>query len=314
MGGFVATSELFDSCVARRQAMGLSRAEAERLCRSQEPSDLVLYRPPFVTPSVASEQTREGAQKPSESTSDEQGDTDPLGESAAFMGPSRDRSRSTGRDLTPGTVPAWRDGRTEAHVWAKEMVRVGQRPPFNREGWVEHATRMGLHPDGIREGWDYIERVFSKKYESRYDHVVASLKQVLGEGDPYSGGPPPYGGYYASFGHSLKVRMRGSDSGPGFPFHTKAAEKVYQAARKIIAKDRYIDAEGAYRQALGQTGVNVFEMTPEDDALMGIALHWELSGKDAFPEPPKIPTQRATGDMKGTQIGFGRELAPMGAP
>jgi len=312
--GLVETSALYKSCVKRREAMGLSSAEAERLCLDQEPSEPVLYRPPFVTPSTATEQAREGAQDGPESPSGEPGDTDPLGESAAFMGPSRGHSRWMGRDLTPGTVPAQRDPRTEAHIWAKEMVRVGQRPPFNRDGWDEHATRMGLSPQSINQGWDYINSVFSQTYEREHGRVVESLKRVLGE-DPWSGGPPRYGGYYASYGHALKVRMRGSDEGPGFPFHTKAAEKVYQAARKIIAKDKNIDAEGAYREALGKVGVNVFDMTPEDDALMGIALHWEISGKEAFPEPPKIPSQvRSTGGLKGTQIGLGRELSPRGAP
>ena len=51
-------------------------------------------------------------------------------------------SRWGGRDLTPGFVPGDRDPRTEAHIWAKEVVRVGQRPPFQLDAWAEHARRM----------------------------------------------------------------------------------------------------------------------------------------------------------------------------
>jgi hypothetical protein len=316
MAGLIEISALFKNCARRRGLSGVSSAEAERRCQDDEPSPMPLYRPPFVTPSAGSaEQAPEGPQEPRRGPDDEGEDTDPLGESAAFMGPSRSHSRWMGRNLTPGTVPAWRDPRTEAHIWADEMTRVGQRPPFNRDGWVEHATRMGLSPDGIEQGWDYIERVFSKKYEERrLARVVEELKGLLGEGDPWSGGPPPYGGYYATFPHRLKMKTP-QGSAPSFPFHTKAAEKVYAAAVKIIARDPGIDAEGAYRQAMGKVGVNPFEMTPEDEAIMGIALHWEITGKEARPEPPRVSSQgRPTSGMKGTQISYGREIMPRGAP
>jgi len=313
MAELVEVSELFRGCVKRREAMGLSNAEAERLCHDAEdpePSDPVMYQPPFVTPAG---EDQEGPQEPSGEPDEAEGGSDSLEELAGLSGRAT-RSRWRGRDLTPGTVPAWRDPRTEAHVWAKEMVRVGQRPPFNQAGWVEHATRMGLSPDGIQNGWDYIHTVFSQTYEKRREQAVESAGGVLGEGDPWSGGPPPYGGYYATFPHELKVKMP-QGSGRSFPFHTKAAQQVYAAARKIIAKNPNIDAEGAYRQAMGEVGVNVFEMTPEDDAIMGIALHWEIVGKEAKPEPPQVSTQgRPTSGLKGTQIGYGREISPRGAP
>jgi len=188
--------------------------------------------------------------------------------------------------------------RTEAHLWASEMRAVGQFPVTNRQEWEVHAERMGFFsPDSKAEGWDYIERVFNK----RRDHVVAELREVL----EFSG--KPYGGY--SF-----VYPNLDQGDPSWPWRTEEAKAVFAAAEKIVRKNPNIDIEELFDLALGKSKISTYELTPEDDALMGMALQWLIMGKDARPEAPRIAVSRNPFGMKGTQQGGDRYVAPRGAP
>ena len=208
-------------------------------------------------------------------------------------------SRWGGKDLTPGFVPGMRNARTEAHLWATEMASIGQYPVKDRGAWEVHADRMGLTPDQWVEGWDYIERVYNQKRV----HVVASLEAVM----EFKG--QPYGGYSIAY-PNLDTRAHAS-----WPWRTKEAEAVYDAAVEIMKKTPgLLMIEELYERALAAAKISTWEMTPEDDALMSMALQWLIVGKDAEPEPPKVPTSRNAYGMKGTQTGGGRYVSARGAP
>ena len=186
------------------------------------------------------------------------------------------QSRWGGKDLTPGYVPGIRNARTEAHVWASEVAAAGQRPVKDRQAWEVHAERMGLTPEQWAEGWSYIERVFNK----RHDHVVADLESV------FEGRAQPYGGY------SIAYPNKGQNDA-SWPWRTKEAAKVYDSAVEIIrTHPQMLQIEELYELALAKAKISVYELTPEDDALMGMALQWLIVGKDAQPEPPKVARQR----------------------
>jgi len=304
----VEVGDLFRDCVRRREALGLPRAEAERFCR--QPTDLTPGSP------QAGGSASGGAPAPLEACEPSGGTRSRSERAKGVRGRSEARigqvgrgySRWMGRDLTPGFVPGDRDAQAEARVWAREMLRVGQRPPFNREGWEEHARRMGMSPDQVETGWIYIATDFSQKAE-QCDRAVASLRKALGE----SSTKWPAKGYNMPLPGSYKVRSTGP-GGASFPFYTKAGEKVFRAAQNIIAGDPDIGIDDVYQLALARAGVGGFELTPEDDAIMGIAIQWEITRKGAPKEPPTLPDNRAASGWKGTQIGYGREMAPRGAP
>jgi hypothetical protein len=209
------------------------------------------------------------------------------------------QSRWGGKNLTPGTVRADRNVRTEAHLWASEVAANGQVPVKDRQAWEVHADRMGFAPDAWAEGWDYIERVFNK----RRGHVVADLEHV------FEFKSQPYGGYSIAY-PNLDTQQHAS-----WPWRTKEAALVYEKAVEIIGKaPELLMIEELYEQALAAAKVSVYELTPEDDALMGMALQWLIVGKDAEPEPPKVPTSRNAYGMKGTQRAQGHYVPARGAP
>jgi len=215
-------------------------------------------------------------------------------------------SRWGGKDLTPGFVPPMKNARTEAHLWASEMAATGQYPVRDRIAWEVHADRMGLWPEQWEEGWDYIERIFNKR---RIDHVVAELRAVF----EFSG--QPYGGYNIAYPRiGLPVMPKYGQNSASWPWRTKEAEKVYQMAELIIAETPGLTIEELYERAMAKAKVSVYELTPEDDALMGMALVWLITGKEAKPEPPKVAVARNAYGMKGTQKSQGHYVPAMGAP
>jgi hypothetical protein len=297
----VEIGEVFQDCLRQKAAQGIPPEQAKQVC--SEPSSFqwpgTMARPAATEAPESPPPPREGKATPKTGKSLRKA-VEQLG--VAIGG----GSRWGGRDLTPGFVPYGPDPRTEAHIWAKEMVRVGQRPPFQLEAWAEHARRMGLDPKQAAKGWSYIEKVFSKRYERS---PAEKAREVLGEFATNK-----WSGYYMQPPHEFKVRMQGSQP-KSWPWATKEAEAVYEAAKKFIAAHPDASIEQAFEVGLAKAKVSMFELTPEDDAIMGIALQWEIQGKEAQPEPPEIPTNRTAGGTKGRQIaGSGHLLNPMGSP
>lgn len=272
----VELSDLFDDCVRRRVAAGTSRAEAERLC--DKPS-WPTHRPPY---------SSEAAGGPSKA-----------GLAVGGLGVEDLRKRRSealvrppkrgGVGLGSPVAPLGPDTRTEAHVWAREKVRTGHRPPFDKPDWEETARRRGMGPDEIAAGWRYIVDVFSKKLEQTRDHVVAAIERGLGEYfDRRIGG----------YSIVMPQATRAADEPPVYPFQSQAAKTVYTAARKIAAKDSGSSIKSVYDRALKATGVG--KLSKGDKAMMDLAISWELSGKDPQPEPPPVGKQRSYAGMKGT--------------
>jgi hypothetical protein len=154
----------------------------------------------------------------------------------------------------------------------------------------------------MEQGWRFIQGTFEA-----YVHVVAEARKIF----EFSG--QPYGGYYLQVPHEFKVKMPQIGRGdPSWPWRTKEAARVYDTAVKLVRKYKNLDLLKLYELALRYSKVSMYELTPEDDAIFGIALQWLLSGKEAVPQAPDIPTQRSAYGMKGTQIARG--IAPRGAP
>lgn len=207
-------------------------------------------------------------------------------------------SRWGGRNLTPGFVPGGLDPRAEAELWAKEVSRNGQRPVTDQGAWEVHAARMGLTPDQIDQGWRYIETVFNRRLRphGRMESVVADLGEIF----EFSG--QPYGGYNLPMPHAWKQKIpRHHDVDPSWPWRTKSAQRVYQKALEVIREYPDLEMPKVYERALALAKVSPFDMPPEDDAIMGMALQWAMVGKDAQPQAPDIATGRSAYGMKGTK-------------
>lgn len=206
-----------------------------------------------------------------------------------------------------------RNARTDAHVWAGEQEATGHRPPFNREEWQMTASRLGLMPDQEAEGWDYISRIYSKKPRGRRDHVVAEMEEALGGLTEFAG--QPYGGFYVPMPHELKVRTGDMKGMTSWPWRTKAADKVWVEIERLHKLYPEMDPEGLVDRAYVNTKIALYELTPEDDALMGIAFYWLFSNLDGDEVvPPPVSTGSSTFGMKGTGQRDGHLTAPRGAP
>jgi hypothetical protein len=301
----IEADQLFKDCVKRYKALGYSVPDAKQTCSYPPGFGFAWAGEPHGPPPPPPPEEPPPEEPPPEPPADGGGATPPAGSA----GPVERRKRRqeaapwpwAGTNLSPGFVPADRNPRTEADLWAREMQANGQFPVRDRSAWETHAERMGLSPDAVAEGWRYIETVFNK----RRDHVVSELKHVF----EFSG--QPYGGYSMLMPHSLKTHMPLGPNDPPWPWRTKAAELVFAEIQKIAKKQKNLsDINKIYELGCAEAGVSPFELTPEDDAIMGIAIEWLFTGKEANPEPPEIPTARSPYGMKGTNT----TASPRGAP
>jgi hypothetical protein len=96
---------------------------------------------------------------------------------------------------------------------------------------------------------------------------------------------------------------------PSFPYHTKAAGAVWKAALDLV---RLYPKEGApaiFKLALSKAKVSPIEITPEDEKLLQMAIHYAQNG------PPKSLSR--IGGMPGGPFDsteYGHYLAKMGNP
>jgi hypothetical protein len=189
-----------------------------------------------------------------------------------------------GRNLGSGAVVP-RNGRAEAHIWASELRGAGRHPPYSRSEWNEHSRRMGLSPDEQEDGWAYLTLLGQQESREPSDFVTAlrEFKMWWGYSVPNLG----------------MIKMPQDSGARGWPFRTKAAERVFDVAARQAQKTLDASPEQIFQYALGKTGIPPHELTPEDDQLMLMAITWVQSGKYPVPQqPPEIPTNRSG-------IGFG---------
>jgi hypothetical protein len=206
-----------------------------------------------------------------------------------------------------------RNARTDAHVWANEQAATGHPWPFSRTEWEVHAQRLGLMPAQVEEGWRYIGQVWARKQESRSsrDNVVAELRQAVGKLSEISA---QYGGSYVPAPHALTVKTKEMRGQVSWPWRTKSAERVFKAATRLHDRNPAIGPDDLLDRAYREAVVSSYDLTPEDDALMGIALYWLYSKLTPQDEPPPVAMQQNAYGMKGTQSALGGSVATRGAP
>lgn len=173
--------------------------------------------------------------------------------------------------------------------------------------WEEHAKRLGLFPQDIEPGWlsingpdlntppkgiDPTKAPSSSKPTSgppigatisravSRDESLGLLRAALGEA-------VAWWGYSVPNFHQLKMPQTPNTG--GFGFHTVAAERVWAEAKKVADKDPKETTLNIISKACEQAQVTAFELTPEDNSLLDMAINWYLSGKASGMETPTPP-------------------------
>jgi hypothetical protein len=160
-----------------------------------------------------------------------------------------------------------------------EAQVAGRRGPFKKVSMQEYEAELtkalgsSPRPSGGSEAPNRRVRAASPDGGMRPETARASsvediLKAGLGESQAY-------GGWWAPTIN--KVKMQGGTG--GIPFRTKAAEKVYAFAKKIVLL--YPEASGSMikKDAMNRAEVLATELTPEDEALLDIAINWAQTGR-----------------------------------
>jgi hypothetical protein len=100
-----------------------------------------------------------------------------------------------------------------------------------------------------------------------------------------------HSGYYSAFPHELRVRTQGDWArgyDPGWPWFTKAAKRIYDAAAEYIDSNEDATIDMALQAGMESAGLTTYALTPEDESIMGIALQWKIQRKEPVPEPPRV--------------------------
>ena len=218
------------------------------------------------------------------------------------------------------------DYRVAADQWKKEE---GTK---DKAAWTAYAERMGLWPEDIEKGWAYISMESASKRDaatvppgqlpptaqsspglpvgnviSRATNESSSpLKQVFGEATSWWGYSVP---------NLFMLNMPSTPAPfPGFGFHTKTAEVVWDHAKKLAAANPKAKTEEIISKAIEAAKVQASEMTPEDTKMLEMAINWYISGKMWDLRPP---TNVRIGGAPGgpfRSVEYGNELAGKGAP
>lgn len=167
-----------------------------------------------------------------------------------------------------GTVTRPHPGKEYA-AWAK----AASAP--SKEAWVEHAKRLGMDPEDIEAGW-------KANNAPKLREAISQLREVLGEATSWWGYSVP---------HPLMVKTTqggGGDTGPagGFPFRTRAAERVWHKALALLPEMEKADPAVIIDRVLEDESIPAYELTPEDMATLEMAINWAQAGKIVQPEPP----------------------------
>jgi hypothetical protein len=205
----------------------------------------------------------------------------------------------TGRSLRP-------DYKEAAKRWHQEGPGTK-----DRTAWEEYATRMGLMPDDIEKGWAFLA--------GRMRESVEVLLSILGENTSWSGGLVE-GGAATWSGYQLAnpalVHTPSTPAPfPGFGFHTKSAEKVWDYAKHIAAENPTSKTDAIIGWALEASKVLAMELTPEDVKMLEMAINWYIAGKH-WDDNPKDRNPQIAGMPAGPfrSVAYGHELAGKGAP
>lgn len=64
----------------------------------------------------------------------------------------------------------------------------------------------------------------------------------------------------------------------GFGFHTETAQKVWEKCRRLILKHPESGPDQILALAIAALKVSPFDLTPEDERLLSMAINWEQNG------------------------------------
>ena len=197
------------------------------------------------------------------------------------------KDMGSGRSIAP-------DFKEAARRWQQEGQGTKDRP-----AWEEYAKRMGLMPDDVEKGWAFLA--------GQMREAVGVLQSILGETTSWSG--------YSLVSPALIATPTTPQPFPGFSFHTKSAEKVWEYAKDITSKNPTAKTETIIGWALDASKVLAMELTPEDVKMLEMAINWYITGKH-WEDNPKDRNPQIAGMPAGPfrSVGYGHELAGKGAP
>jgi hypothetical protein len=189
----------------------------------------------------------------------------------------------------------------EYQAWAQASAAP------SKAAWLEHAKRLGMDPEDIESGWA------AAHTSPKLREAISRLREVLGE-NTYS----MYGGYSVPNPLMIKTPQGGggdTNPGGGFPFRTRAAERVWHKALALLPEMEKHTASAIIDRVLEDESIPAYELTPEDMATLEIAINWAQAGKIAQPEPPS--NNNRLGGAPGGPARSNREghyLGTKGAP
>lgn len=215
---------------------------------------------------------------------------------------------------------------------AKDFEKALGRPvkASDVDGWLEYARRLSIPEKDAESAWKGLVKSVQKPLKSAIEDLKAVFGEELGAmAIPVTrifspkmahGGPqvePPPNGTVKKIKDLDKGDPNPPEPDPGpavapdpsFPYHTKEAGTVWQAALDLI---RLYPKEGPaaiFKLALEKAKVKPQEITPEDEKLLQMAIHYAQNG------PPKSLSR--IGGMPGgpyDSLRYGHSLGGIGNP
>ena len=283
-------------CVSAYIEKGFARSEAEQLC-SKYPDD----------------------KPPAKSTKNPKQVGPPVG-SLVATGSTYERGRGGGRGASEGiaTATGWGSATGNLGTGAVVFPDPGElatsfekslgRPlkASDRDGWLEYTKRLSFPERGAQALWDKMLKSAQKTLSSALEDLKAVFGEAMSSGSTpvvsifvqtqkmSHGGlqiePPPNGTIKKIKDLQKAPKREKPDPSPitappaSFPYRTKDAEKVWRAASDLILVYTTEPPGEIFQRALAKSGVKSFEITPEDEALLRMAIHYAQNG------PPKSLT------------------------
>lgn len=198
---------------------------------------------------------------------------------------------------------------------AKEWVSSIGREPSDKErdAWSRHAERASLSPEDEEKGWAFLTKGIAKREEL----ALATMHKVFGDSASWAGTDVPLKNMLVpdelgvvrrnksaekpklqtmkealgspkmhqapqmgDAGAAAQMANGGPNTGeaPGFPFHTKSAEKIWTFAKLLILTHPEAPPTEIVRLAMLKARLPPSDLTPEDTLLLQLAIEWMQNG------------------------------------
>jgi hypothetical protein len=95
----------------------------------------------------------------------------------------------------------------------------------------------------------------------------------------YADASAKWTGFYSAAGNGEREPVL--QPATGFPFHTQAATKVWQAIQQLAKQQPQATLGELIKGGLEASGVSVIALTPEDTHLLELAANWLVTGRVA---------------------------------